>query len=116
MNWRYRLMLFFFAIAFLAIIARLFYWQSVRAEELRVLGEAQYGKSIQTFPKRGEIKTSDGFSIAANKLTYRVFVNPKEVQTKQNIAQQLSPLLSIDTASLSASLSIDKYWVPLASG
>lgn len=116
MNWRYRLILFFFAVGFFAIIARLFYWQFVRAEELRTLGEAQYGKSIQTSPKRGEIKTSDGFPIAANKLAYKVFANPKEVQAKEQIVQQLSPLLSIDASSLSARLSADKYWVPLASG
>ncbi len=115
MNWRYRLILFFFAAAFFAIILRLFYWQSVRAEELRTLAEAQYGKSIQTSAKRGEIKTADSFPIAANKLAYRIFANPKEIRVKEKIARELSSLLSIDAGSLSARLSADKYWVPLAS-
>lgn len=116
MMWRYRLISLFFIISFSLIIARLFYWQTVRAQELRALGNAQYGSEILTQANRGEIKTSDGFALAANRLTFRVIANPKEVKSKKTVAQILSPVLSIVESSLSAQLSLDKYWVSLASG
>lgn len=73
MTWRYRSLLLFFIFVFIVILGRLFYWQIVRAQELAELGDLQYGQFIKQVPKRGEIQTSDGFPIAANKLTYLVF-------------------------------------------
>lgn len=112
---RYRLIIFFFFFAFLIIFARLFYWQVVRAQELSELGESQYGRRIKQTPRRGEIKTSDGFAIAANKLSYLVFANPKEIgeYEKTKVARLLSPLLQEDEASISAKLLLNRYWVAL---
>jgi cell division protein FtsI/penicillin-binding protein 2 len=67
-------------------------------------------------PERGEIKTSDGFPIAANKISYLVFANPKEVKNKAQTAELLSSILNVDIASVSASLALDKFWVPIKSG
>ena len=114
MNLRYRSILFFFVILFLLITLRLIYWQVVRAQELTSLGEAQYGWQIKLTPKRGEILTSDGFPIAANRLTYLVFANPKEMKKKEQAATLLSSALNLDKASISAELSLERYWVPLA--
>src|SRR5579885_1226873 len=114
MTWRYRVTLFFFVILFFLILARLFYWQTVRAQELAALGQAQYGSEITLNPQRGQIMTSDGFAVAANKLSYRVFANPKEVKDVQNEANTLSPVLKEDSATISALLSLNKYWVSLA--
>lgn len=116
MNWRYRSVLLFFLFFFLCITARLFYWQTVRAQELTSLGESQSGYRIKLIPKRGEIRTSDGFAIAANKITYLTFANPKEIKNKEQEAQILSPLLDVDAATISALLSYDdRYWVALKS-
>ena len=90
MNIRFRFIIFFFAFLFFCISARLFYWQFVRAEELSAMGDAQYGRNIKVQPVRGEIKTSDGYSIAANRIAYRVFANPKEVKDKTQTAQKLA--------------------------
>lgn len=115
MNWRFRIATLFFVILFLAVLGRLFYWQVVRADELAQLGEAQYGRRIVQVPQRGEIKTSDGYSIAANKVSYLVFANPKEITNKDAITQILAPLLQAELASISSLLSLDRYWVPLKS-
>lgn len=115
MTWRYRSLLLFFTFLFFVILARLFYWQVVRAQELAELGQSQYGQYITQVPKRGEIKTSDGFPIASNKLTYLVFANPKESEDsdKTKIAKLLFPILSVDEASISSKLNLNRYWVPL---
>lgn len=115
MNWRYRFTLFFFILFFVLIDGRLYYWQVVRADELSSLGQSQYGGEVKLAPQRGEIKTSDGFTIAANKISYLVFANPKEIKEKEVEANILGPLLAIDTASISASLSRDSFWSPLKS-
>lgn len=113
MSWRYRFVLLSFSVFFLVIIVRLFYWQSVKAVELSALGESQYGKDVKLRPVRGEIRTSDGFPIASNKLSYLVFANPKEVEDKDIAVSLLSPLLKSDPASISAMLSLNRYWVAL---
>ncbi|RJQ37952.1 penicillin-binding protein 2 [Candidatus Microgenomates bacterium] len=116
MTLRYRFCLLLFVFFFFIIIARLFYWQVVRAEELSFLGKSQYGTFIKIPPQRGEIKTSDGFSIVANRLTFLLFANPKEIKNKNETSILISSILEMDKASVSASLSFnDRVWVPVKS-
>ena len=93
-----------------------FYWQVVKASELSLLGQSQYGRVIKVLPQRGEIKTSDNFPIATNKISYLVFANPKEIKDKEENSLLLSHVLGVDRASVSARLSLDRFWVPLKSG
>src|SRR3990167_499071 len=116
MIWRYRATLFLLIAAFCLIIIRLFYWQVVKASELSLLGQSQYGRVIKVLPQRGEIKTSDNFPIATNKISYLVFANPKEIKDKEKKSLILSQALDVDNASMSAKLSLDRFWVPLKSG
>lgn len=113
MMWRYRFSFFLFFASFLIIISRLFYWQVIKAEELSFFGQSQYGIFMKIIPQRGEIKTSDGYPIVANRLGYLVFANPKEIKDKKKTTNLLSSLLEVDSASVSASLSLNKFWVPL---
>ncbi|HVA96436.1 MAG TPA: penicillin-binding protein 2 [Candidatus Acidoferrales bacterium] len=115
MSWRYRFTLLFFLIVFGLIITRLFYWQVVKAQELSAIGQAQYDQQIVSPAQRGEIKTADGFTIAADKLAYLVFTNPKVVKDKQNEADVLGNFLDIKSATISALLSENKFWVPIKS-
>lgn len=115
MTWRYRFTLFIFVILILFIIGRLFYWQVVRASELSELGQAQYGEHTTLLPDRGEIVTSDNYAIAANKLTYLIFADPKEVKDSISESNILSSYLQKDNASISALLKMDRFWVALKS-
>lgn len=115
MSWRYRVILVFFLLIFGVIVSRLFYWQVVRAQELSSIGQAQYDRQITTLAQRGEIKTSDGFAIAANKLSYLIYANPKVVADKDDVAEDLEKLLDVKSATLSALLAKNKFWVPLKS-
>lgn len=115
MTWRYQFVLLFFTGLFILISLRLFYWQGFKSSELSALGESQYGQNIKINPTRGEIKTSDGFALASNKINYLVFANPKEVKDKEKTVQLLSPLLQEDTASISALLLLNRYWIALKS-
>ncbi|MCL6096479.1 MAG: penicillin-binding protein 2 [Patescibacteria group bacterium] len=116
MTWRYRFTFLILVLFYLLVIGRLFYWQVVKAQELSTLGQLQYGTTVTVFPKRGEIRSSDGFPIVTNKISYLVFANPKEVKDKSKTISLLSQTLSLDVASVSASLALDKFWVPLTSG
>ena len=116
MIWRYRLILLIVILFFAAIIARLFYWQAVKGQELSLLGKSQYASVIKNLPERGEIKTSDGFPVATNKISYLVYANPKEIKDREKISEILSSKLQISHASVSSQLSLDKFWVPLKSG
>jgi cell division protein FtsI/penicillin-binding protein 2 len=113
MNWRYRFTLLFFLILLSLVISRLFYWQVVRAQELASLGQAQYDQQTILTAERGEIKTSDDFSLAANKLAYLVFANPKEVKDKQKESDELEKLIDVKSSTVSALLSLNRFWVPL---
>jgi cell division protein FtsI/penicillin-binding protein 2 len=102
MNWRFRFVFFCIVISFFLIVLRLFYWQVVRAEELSSVAQSQYGRVANLLPERGEIQTSDLYPIAANKLSYLVFANPKEIKDKNTAIPLLSSLLEIDKATISA--------------
>lgn len=115
MTWRYRFTLFFFLIVLALIVVRLFYWQVVRAQELSAIAQAQYDQQVVSEAQRGEIRTSDGFTIAADKLAYLVYANPKVVKDKDKESDALGKFLDIQSATVSAMLSVDKFWVPLQS-
>lgn len=116
MKWRYSFVFIFFILLFVLIIARLFYWQVAKAEMLSGLAQSQYSGLKKVLPKRGEIRTSDGFPIAANKVSYLLFVNPAEIKDKKQTVLTLSSLLDITKASVSAQLLPDKFWVLIKSG
>lgn len=113
---RLRIVIVIFTITFIVIILRLFYWQVIRAEELSALGNAQYGKSVKIEPVRGEIRTSDDFPIASNKISYLLYANPKQIRDKNSVSAFLSNTLFIDQASVSAQLDQDLFWVPIQRG
>ncbi len=116
MTWRYKTAFLGILVLFLFVIIRLFYWQVVKASELSQLAQKQYGTTIKLTPQRGLIKTSDGFPIASNKITYLLFANPKEVKNKEQTSAYLASVLNTNLASISASLLQDKFWVPVKYG
>lgn len=116
MKWRYPFVFTIIVLLFVLVIGRLFYWQVVKAEMLSELAQSQYSDLTKILPKRGTIKTSDGFPIATNKVSYLLFINPTEVKDKQYAIKTLSSLLKIEEASVSSQLSLpDRVWIPIKS-
>lgn len=113
MKRRIQIVLFFFFFAFLGIEGKLFYWQIVKADELSQLEQQQSAQTVIISPMRGDIQASDGFPLATNALSYLVFANPKEISDVSSVSNVLSPLLQIETATLSAALMRNKFWVAL---
>ena len=113
MRWRYKTTFVVISVLFFLLILRLFYWQIVRADELAILGQSQYGKIVTVQPKRGEVKTSDKFPLVSNKTVYKLAVNPKEIENKKEAQDLLVTTLKEDEATISAKLAIDKFWVPI---
>ncbi|MEK7060953.1 MAG: penicillin-binding protein 2 [Patescibacteria group bacterium] len=111
---RFKFILIIVFLFFFLIILRLFYWQTLKAQDLSTLGLSQYGQVINIPAQRGEIRTSDGFPIASSKISYLVFAGPKAIKDKNKTINAISSLLPVGKASISASLSLDKFWVPLA--
>ena len=103
-----------FASLYVLILARLFYWQIARADELKAIGSAQSSDRLTIQAKRGEILASDGFPLATNKISYLLYANPKVVTSIDKYSKELAPLLEADEASISAQLSKDLFWVRLA--
>lgn len=116
MTARLRFSFLFIVFCFFTVIARLFYWQVVQAEALTLMGQSQYDSFIKLEPKRGEIKTSDGFALAANKISYQVYANPKDIKEKDKTSRLLASTLEMDVASVSAVLNFDRDWVAIQSG
>lgn len=116
MKWRYPFVFITFVALFFSIIGRLFYWQVVKAEMLSELARFQYSGIVKILPRRGEIRTSDGFPIVANKVSYLLFVNPTEIKDKNKTISTISSLVDISTASISSELLPGRFWVPIKAG
>lgn len=116
MKWRYSFVFTLFVLLLVLVVGRLFYWQVVKAEMLSGFAESQYSGLKKVLPKRGDIKTSDGFPIVTNKVSYLLFANPTQIKDKDRTIKTISKLLDITVASLSAQLQSDKLWVPIKSG
>lgn len=116
MKWRYPFVFITLVFFFVAVIVRLFYWQVVKAEMLSEMANNQYSGTIRVLPERGEIKTSDGFPIVTNKVSYLLYINPTLVKDKNATIQTLSSLLDMTSASISAQLLPDRLWVKIKEG
>lgn len=104
-----------FTILFSAVLLRLFYWQIVMSDSLRLAGRAQSTLTLASTAKRGDVLFRDTYPIATNKISYLLYANPKKVDSAESYANLLAPKLELDTASVAARLSQDLFWVSLKS-
>ena len=115
-NKRFSIVLLFFLVGYLAIVARLFYFQVVFASPLKEAGKMQSSDSLPIEPIRGEIQTSDGFPIAANSISYLLYLNPKLIENTSLTTSMLAKTLEVEEASVSAKIDKDLFWVKIADG
>lgn len=119
---RLHLLLFSFLLIGFLILARLFYWQVLSAEELAAAAEGQHFVSFEIPASRGQILATDGFPLVANKEAFLVFASlPDLEESPTKIAAQLAPLLATPSAQLATEEMIkerlgreDLVWAPLA--
>ena len=111
-----------FLLSLFAIVARLFYWQVVRAEFLQSQAESQHFTDIKIDATRGNILFSDGFILVASNPVFSLYGLPKAIASDQKvkISYTLAKVLADDTAEidtfakdLTQKLSKDLYWVLL---
>lgn len=84
-----------FLLAFVLLIARLFYWQVIKSKDLSAQARIQYqlGKEIRA--PRGNILASDGSWLAASGEAYLVYASLPDVNKPfDTIADRLAPLFS----------------------
>lgn len=103
------------------ILARLFYWQVLKFEELAAAAEQQHLISLELPASRGQILAADGFPIVTNKEAFLVFASLPDIEeSPEEIAAQLTPLLASPSARLATEEMVkerlkreDLVWVPL---
>ncbi len=112
----------FFLVFFLAILARLYFWQIVNADFLQVQAEGQHFSDTKVEALRGRIYFSDGSILASSNPSYLLFGQPKVLTKAQtvNTGYALAKLLATadqDQDSLAKDLinklSQDLFWVVL---
>ncbi|MFH2118198.1 MAG: penicillin-binding protein 2 [Candidatus Paceibacterota bacterium] len=79
---------------FLAVIARLFYWQVVESSSLQKVAEHQITKETTSTGKRGQIFTADGKLLVGNSSLFHLMLDKNLQETSQeNLIDELAPLL-----------------------
>lgn len=115
----------FFIVFFLAIIARLFYWQIVSAESLQAQAEGQYFTDIKLGAVRGKILFSNGSILASSNPAFSLYAQPKVIPSSDriNLAYGLAKVLADSEEEVEGlakeilnKLSQDLYWVSLKKG
>lgn len=113
---RFSAILIIFLVLYAAVLARLFYFQVIFASPLAEAGKNQSTDSLPIEPIRGEIQMSDGFPIAANSISYLLYLNPKLLESTGQVTHQLSQELDVEEASVAAKIDEDLFWVKIAEG
>ncbi|SRR5258708_3956023 len=121
---RLRIVGVIFGIFFVALIARLFYWQVIHASELSIEGRSQYQSQAKKAARRGSILASDESWLVSDADAYLVYAEkPKLTETARAIANKLAPLFVMDPTNhdellkeaerLEGVLNQDGVWFPL---
>lgn len=67
------------------IFLRLVYWQIIRSDSLSAAADSQHFYFLDVPARRGEIKTSDGSSLASNKTAYLLYAHLPELSADRGI-------------------------------
>lgn len=114
-RWRLWTIFTLIVVAFVAIAARLFYWQIIQGERLRVEAANQYALALELPPQRGSILAADGAPLVLNKQAYLIWGAPQQIADIPVTSRAVAGALGMDEATISAALSIpERVWVPLA--
>lgn len=102
------LLLCFFLIG-LIVIARLYYWQILSAEELQAMAREQHVVKLEVPASRGEIFSSDHFPLVSNQAAYLLYANlPQLSQTTSEISPKLASIFFEEQKETSPAAEIDQ--------
>ena len=119
---RFKILGLFFLLAFLALIARLFFWQILKGKVLSAQARGQYEVGTTLSAPRGNIFASDGSWLAARESGWLVFASlPELKEDGGEIAESLAPFfvekedeVASEVDKIKGLLSKDgAVWIPL---
>lgn len=97
------------------VAVRLFYWQVISGERLRVAASAQYYLEFSLPASRGSIYTSDKKPIVMNQPGYLVYATIPGVIDPGRFSKEVSSVLTLDQKAILDQISQPgRVWVPLA--
>lgn len=84
-------------VAFLILVARLFYWQIIRGPELKAKASKQHETVVSLKAKRGDILDSEGNLLAGSKGLYHLFLYKPQLKIpEQELVDRLSTVIKPD--------------------
>lgn len=102
-----RILYYFFAFALLIIAAKLFLIQVIRPDKY---SHNLYLKSQKIIPSRGLIYDRNRRPLVLNQTTYKIFAEPKKIEDKKTIAEELDKVLNLGSATIEAKINNSKAW------
>lgn len=113
--WRISAIFVLHLLVFLAIMARLFYWQVIVGDTLKTQAFEQHYTKLVLPATRGEIISIDESPLAMNQSAYLIYAQPKDIEDNPTFAARVSEILHIDRNDLVENLSQpDRGWIPIA--
>jgi cell division protein FtsI/penicillin-binding protein 2 len=102
--------------AYLVLLGRLAYWQLWRHGDMSRLAAAYHDDTITLPAVRGNILDRNGALLVTNTPVFSVFASPDLISAKdrQNIANQLAPVLQLPPDDIQAKLATTRKFVYLA--
>ena len=111
---RTRLVFILFFFSFLAIIARLGWWQIAQSEALLNQAKAQRWEEKIIPAKRGEIFFTDAYPLASSKPFYNLYAFKPEIKISyQELTERLIKISSLEKNKIQEMLESDLLWIPI---
>jgi stage V sporulation protein D (sporulation-specific penicillin-binding protein) len=112
--WRINAAFVTIVIIFGFIVMRLFYWQVIAGEDLRLQAAAQYNLTFTLPAARGSIISSDGNPLAISVPAYLVFAQPPYIKNQVEFARMIAPVIQMEEKEILELISQEgRVWVPL---
>lgn len=106
---RLRIIFLGYLFIFGVIIVRLFYLQVIAPTYY----SADYTRTRTIIPERGRILDRNHEPLAVNQTKYQLYIEPSEDTNKEYIVKALEESLSMDEATLSSRIKLDKTWAAI---
>ena len=103
----------FFIIFFIVIISKLFFIQIIASDRYN---KQNYLRTKKIMPVRGQIFDKHKQPLVLNQTTYLLYAEPKKINDKDTLIDQLDTILHLGVATISAKIKSHKLWIPIIGG